>query len=566
MSLFPDLPITAFTVLMAVTMEHPTFERLREVVANLPVVLFAIDREGMFVLAEGGALGRLGFEPGELIGRSAFEVYADSSEGVAGVRRALDGESVRMTIDVGDRTFDVQLVPLAGDARFAALGLSIDVTEHRLVREQLEHLALHDPLTGLPNRALLLDRLDQAIRAARREESGAALLLMDLDRFKEVNDRFGHPAGDELLRQVASRLRASVREVDTVARLGGDEFAIVLPGAALIAAGRVARTVRRSLETPFASHGELLDVQPSVGVALVPDHGEDADTLLRRADIAMYVAKRTSAGIVTFAPQQELGGASRLSLLADLRAGIDRDELVLEYQPEVELSTGRVAFVEALVRWRHPSRGVLQPEQFIPLAEEAGLMRRLTTWVLRRALSDCRAWRAAGFTSGVSVNLSMRDLLDSRLPQRVASLAGAARAELRWLSLELTESALMSDPPRAVDVVARLRRLGARVAIDDFGTGYSSLAYLHRLAVDEVKIDRSFVRELPGKNARAVVRAGVDLAHSLGCSAVAEGVEGRRCWEALSALGCDAAQGNYLARPMSASALLEWRAEPAGAK
>ena len=546
-------------------MEQPRFERLREVVANLPVLLFAVDRDGRFVLAEGDALGHLGVTPAELIRRSAFDVFADSSQGVSGVRRALDGESVRMTIDVGERTFDVQLVPLA-DERFAALGLSIDVTEHRRVREQLEHLALHDPLTGLPNRALLLDRLDQAIRSARRDESGAALLLMDLDRFKEVNDRFGHPAGDELLRQVAARLRANVREVDTVARLGGDEFAIVLPGAALIAAGRVARAVRRSLETPFASHGELLDVQPSVGVALVPDHGEDADTLLRRADIAMYVAKRTGAGIVTFSPQQEHVGASRLSLLADLRAGIERDELVLEYQPEVELSTGRVAHVEALVRWRHPSRGLLQPEQFIPIAEEAGLMRRLTTWVLRHALSDCRAWRASGLASGVSVNLSMRDLLDARLPQRVASLASAARADVRWLSLELTESALMSDPPRAVDVVARLRRLGARVAIDDFGTGYSSLAYLHRLAVDEVKIDRSFVRELPGKNARAVVRAGVDLAHSLGCSAVAEGVEGRRCWEALAALGCDAAQGYFVAPPMSASALIAWRAQPTGAK
>src|SRR5438270_2532666 len=376
--------------------EQPRFERLREVVANLPVVLFAIDRDGTFVMAEGGAVGHLGFGAEELVGRTAFQIYAESPDGIAGVRRALEGESVRMTVDIGARTFDIQLVPQPADEHFAALGLSIDVSEHRRVREELEHLALHDPLTGLPNRALLLDRLGQAIRNARREEAGAALLLMDLDRFKEVNDRFGHPAGDELLRQVAARLQANVRDVDTVARLGGDEFAIVLPGAALVAAGRVARAVRRSLETPFATHGELLDVQPSVGVALVPDHGEDADTLLRRADIAMYVAKRSGAGVVTFSPQQEHVGASRLSLLADLRAGIERDELLLEYQPEVELSTGRVAHIEALVRWQHPSRGLLQPEQFIPIAEEAGLMRRLTTWVLRHALADCRVWRASG--------------------------------------------------------------------------------------------------------------------------------------------------------------------------
>ena len=542
------------------------FEWLREVVANLPVVLFAMDGQGTFVLAEGGALRHLGFAPGQVVGRSAFEIYGDAPDGTAGVTRALEGESVRMTADVGDSTFDVQLVPVSGDDRFAVLGLSIDLTEHRRVREELEHLALHDPLTGLPNRALLLDRLGQAIRTARRDEGGAALLLMDLDRFKEVNDRFGHPAGDELLRQVAARLQANVRDVDTVARLGGDEFAIVLPGATLVAAGRVARAIRRALETPFATNGELLDVQPSVGVALVPEHGVDPDTLLRRADIAMYVAKRSGSGTTIFSGEHELGGASRLSLLADLRAGLERDELVLEYQPEVELSTGRVAHIEALVRWRHPTRGLLSPEQFIPLAEEGGLIRRLTTWVLRHALADCRVWRASGLASGVSVNLSMRDLLDSRLPQRISSLAGAARADMRWLSLELTESALMSDPPRAVDVVARLRRLGARVAIDDFGTGYSSLAYLHRLAVDEVKIDRSFVRELPGSNARAVVRAGVDLAHSLGCIAVGEGVEGRRGWEALAALGCDAAQGWYIARPMPASALAAWRAEAAASK
>ena len=434
------------------------------------------------------------------------------------------------------------------------------VAIHRAGRRAVahQHDALHDALTGLPNRILLHDRLEQALLLARREGGGVAVMLLDLDGFKEINDTLGHHEGDSLLCDVAERLAGAVRASDTVARLGGDEFAIVLrdtrsPSEALRIAGGLAGAMAR----PFDSHNGLrLDVRASIGVAMAPQHGQDAATLIRHADIAMYQAKHSGGGEQLYAAARDDSSPERLQLVADLRAAIESRELVMHFQPKVALETGRVEGLEALARWEHPRRGLLTPEHFIDIAERSGLIGPLTLLALDCALVECRAWRDAGLEVTVAVNLSARSLRDGRIVADVEDALTRHGLPGRLLQLEITENSFVADPETARRVLNELRALGVTIAIDDFGTGYSSLAHLKDLPVDELKIDRKFVRGLVSGSAdAAIVRSTVQLAHDLGLRVVAEGVEESSVLVHLKDVGCDAVQGFLFGRPAPASAL-----------
>ncbi|GAC1313991.1 MAG: hypothetical protein NVSMB2_02800 [Chloroflexota bacterium] len=433
------------------------------------------------------------------------------------------------------------------------------VTQLRVRTAQLEQLAMHDVLTSLPNRALLGDRLEQALLAAGRDKQPMAFLLIDLDNFKDVNDTFGHPAGDSLLQDVAHRLRSVVRQSDTIARLGGDEFAVVLPGASSDAAQQAAGGLIEAVTRPFIVEGQTIEIGLSIGVALYPDHGPDAAALMRQADVAMYAAKRDRVGMALYRPDLDGNSPDRLGLVADLRRAIECDELVLHYQPQLQLTSGNVHCLEALVRWQHPDRGLVPPDQFITLAENTGLIRPLTTWVLDHALKQCREWREQGLEAAVAVNLSMRSLQDEQLPEKLSALLEKSHVPARLLRIEVTESSLMAEPDRVRGILERIRQMGVLIAIDDFGTGYSSLAYLKRLPVDELKIDKSFVQDIASDSEdAAIVRSTIALAHDLGLTVVAEGVENQATWNLLLALRCDSIQGFYLSRPLPAQRVQAW--------
>jgi diguanylate cyclase (GGDEF)-like protein len=421
------------------------------------------------------------------------------------------------------------------------------------------HQALHDALTGLPNRVLLRDRGERAIAAARRTRGRVGLLLLDLDRFKDINDTLGHHQGDALLRGVAARLAAVAREEDSVVRLGGDEFAVLLPHVEPETAMGVAEKMLQALRQPFVLDDLALEVDASVGVAVTADQELDIDTLLQHADVAMYVAKQSHTGAALYAPELDVNSPRRLALLADLRRAIDQRELTLHYQPKVELASGEVHGVEALLRWKHPQLGAVSPAEFIALAEGTALIHPLTTFVLETALSQQRSWRARGYDLTMAINLSARSLLDAGFPRQISALLAAHGLEPSRLVLEITESALMTDPARAQRILHELNALGIRISIDDFGTGYSSLARLKDLPVHELKIDRAFVTSMQSIHSDAViVRSTIDLARNLGLTVVAEGVEDGDVLDELSDLGCDTAQGYHLSHPIPAVELLAW--------
>lgn len=432
-----------------------------------------------------------------------------------------------------------------------------DVTERSQREAALQYHALHDALTNLPNRTLLNERLHQALVSGQRE---VALLLMDLDNFKEVNDSFGHHCGDLLLQQVSQRLQVVLRESDTIARLGGDEFAILLPGAGTVGATLAALRILKLMEHPVVIDSHNLNVQISIGIALCPEHATDAATLLRRADIAMYVAKRSRSGYTVYATYQEdQASPNRLTLLGDLRAALNEGQLSLCYQPKIDIRTGRIVHVEALARWHHPSHGLIPPEVFIPLAERSGLIIPLSYWVFETAIVQCRRWHDQGFRFGISVNLSAQNLHDPGLVETLAMLLNRYQLADEWLKIELTESSLIIDPDRALETLQRLSNRGIRIAVDDFGTGYSSLSYLKQLPIDEIKIDKSFVLKMTtNENDAAIVRATIALGHDLGLRVVAEGVENRDALDLLAQLHCDTAQGYFLSPPLAVDDFEEW--------
>jgi diguanylate cyclase (GGDEF)-like protein len=423
-----------------------------------------------------------------------------------------------------------------------------------------QRVSLRDDLTGLANRKHLVDQTRIAIAGAHHGEISCALFLLDLDRFKEVNDVLGHPVGDEVLRRVADRLRASLREDDVVARLGGDEFAILLRRVPdLETVWAVAEQVRVALDEPLVLDGQLLDLEASMGIALVPEHASDYEQLLSRADIAMYVAKADRTGIELYDADRDGGSPSRLGLLGELRQGIERGQIELHYQPQCDARDGHLRAVEALVRWRHPARGLVPPDDFIPLAEQSGLMQRLTDVVLDLALAQSARWAEIGIDTPIAVNVSFRDLHDTRFTERLERRLAMHGVPPWKITLEITERVLTADMRRAEGTLARLHTLGVRIALDDFGTGWSSLTLLRRLPVAEVKIDRSFVsRAAVVEDDASVVRSIALLAHDLGMLVVAEGVETELSWQAIRTLGCDVVQGWHVARPLTAQDVTTW--------
>ena len=420
-------------------------------------------------------------------------------------------------------------------------------------------LAYEDPLTDLANRSRFANELAGAIEAARSGGYQLSILMMDLDRFKHVNDTLGHGVGDHVLREVSQRLGDTVTQADCIARLGGDEFAILLRCGDDANCSETARRIIAALESPILYEDQPLDVGTSIGIAHFPDHGRDAQTLVRNADIAMYVEKRTKAGYAIYDPHYDTSQQEHLSLLGELRRAVERNELRLYYQPKVSLRSANISAVEALIRWEHPTRGLVPPCMFIPFAEHTGYIKLLTRWVLREAARQCGEWLRAGLRLQVSVNISARDLMNRDLPGEVAALLAEYAVPPALLCLEITESGFMEDPANAQKVLDRLAELGVRLSIDDYGTGYSSLSYIMRLPVQELKIDQSFIARMASdEEISMIVRSTIDLGHNLGLKVVAEGVEDRCAWNLLRSLGCDDAQGYFMSRPLAPLALAQW--------
>jgi diguanylate cyclase (GGDEF)-like protein/PAS domain S-box-containing protein len=533
----------------------------RQIVESAFEGIWIIDAHNVTTFVNARMAEMLGYAVEEMVGKPLFafldeptrQHFAQTQQGRLEGRPAQ--QEVRYLRKDGSECWTLLgISPNFDDAgKYAgALAMVTDITDRR-------NASFRDELTGLPNRLRFADSAMRAIQSMRAAGRPMSLLMLDLDHFKEVNEVFGHHAGDALLKQIGPRAQQQLKDTDLVARLGGDEFAILLPDADRGAATTIAAKLLDALDRPFEVEGQLFDVGASIGVATYPLDGETVEDLLRRAEIALFVAKRARGACVSYAAEYEKHGASRLTMMAELRRAIQEKELLLHFQPLVSLRDRSLSGVEALVRWKHPQHGMIPPADFIPFAEKTRLIQPLTRWVMTTALRQCRAWHEAGRRIPVAVNIAMRDLLDPHFPELIESLLRDVNIEPAWLRLEITESVIMAEPERAIDTLGQLRRLGVRLAVDDFGTGYSSLAYLHRLPVDEIKIDKSFVSKMAGATSRAnIVRASVDLGHSLRLESVAEGVEDARTWDLLAALGCDTAQGFYMGRPMAGDEILPW--------
>ncbi|MGE3813069.1 MAG: putative bifunctional diguanylate cyclase/phosphodiesterase [Candidatus Nanopelagicales bacterium] len=472
------------------------------------------------------------------------EVVLDQSDAVAATDEAI-------------RT--IALLTLLGAALVWLLLYRTVTSASRRLRQSSEEnarLALLDPLTGLPNRRLLNERLENAVHDAARDGKHVGLLLLDIDRFKEINDSLGHDRGDQLLVQVADRLREIVRETDTVARLGGDEFAILLKTVRGVDDAVIfAERVLQAFDEPFTVDEMVLHVETSIGLALFPDHADDVQSLLKLADVAMYIAKAGRRGMSVYDSEGDTNSPARLILLGDLRRALDADDqLTVFFQPKLELETKRIVGLEALLRWKHPIRGMVPPGEFVPLAETTGLVHTLTDRVLRLVLSQLREWREEGFEIPVAVNLSALNLSEPELDRRIAELLAEYGVPARLLEFEITESAIMQDPERAAAMLRRIAAMGSTIALDDFGIGNTSISQLRDLPIDTLKIDRSFIADMDGGN-EALVKVVTDLAHEFEMVAVAEGVEEHGIAERLRLLGCDLAQGYLYSRPIPAHEL-----------
>ncbi len=554
--------------------------RLQALLSSLDDLVFEIDEDGTYLEIWTANDDLLAVPRAELLGKTHREALGEEiGLSLAKViSQVLETDrphfwNYSLAVPAGIRWFQGRVAPIAGSGGSSRkLCLMVrDITEQKVAEqardqaeEQLRHQALYDGLTGLPNRTLFHDRVKHALVAARRESEELAVLMLDLDRFKEINDTLGHAAGDDVLREVAWRLSKVTREGDSIARLGGDEFSILLPNASEADAAMVVSRVSSCLEEPIVVQDLPLRVDASIGLAAFPRDGGDADLLIQHADVAMYAAKAANGGFAMYERFADPHTPDRLALIGELRGALEREELVLYYQPQMTLSTGGVMAVEALIRWQHPQRGLIPPDEFIPFVQETGLIKPLTHYVLDRALRQCRTWMDQGRPMKVAVNLAMRNLLDADLPVDVADLLKLNGVSTNLLVLEITESAVICDPLRTEAVLARLARMGVRLSVDDFGTGYSSLTYLTRLPIHEIKIDRSFVTNMNSSaDKEVVVRSTIDLARNLGKQVVAEGVETAEVLQRLEELGCHLVQGYYVSRPLPAEELDAWLAESA---
>jgi diguanylate cyclase (GGDEF)-like protein/PAS domain S-box-containing protein len=504
----------------------------------------------------------------ELIGQTvaAFGIVEEQQDIVAALldhvfeREPFEAEATARRKDGREVEVALQLIPVQENGSLSHwVAFVRDVSEERRQLVTLRHQATHDALTNLPNRNYLVEQLDKAIENARESSSAVALLLMDLDRFRDVNDTFGHQFGDVLLTQTAMRLRNLCGSGDTVARLGGDEFAFVIPNAGdtqSVAAS--ARRLLQSLQLPFAIERHTLEVGASIGIAMYPAHGVDSRTLLRRADVAMYAAKTQQTGYAFHRDDYDARSPEELALVVDMRRAIEHNEFELYYQPKLHLRTGLVTRAEVLIRWNHPQRGFLPPGAFIPIAERTGIIRAMTDWVFDHALEQAKIWQDKGAPLHLAINVSAKGLQET-LPTKIHNLLTKWQMDPRFLKIEITESSIMADPAHALAILSLLQSLGVRLSIDDFGTGYSSLMHLRQLPIDEIKIDKSFVMGMTSSPADAtIVRTVIDLAHNLGKQVCGEGVEDEETWNLLKELGCDLAQGYWISRPMRAADMYQW--------
>lgn len=552
--------------------------RIRTLYEAVACGVLVLDPAGVITHANSVAEEMLGLSLGQMRGRAPASLWrAMAEDGSELAPQQRPGNLARETKSPV-RGFTAGLLRADGDLRWCQIDsvpvldgngeLSqvvssfIDITERKRIEEALEHQALHDGLTGLPNRTLLYDRLSQAIRTAIRDKTPLALMIIDLDRFKEVNDTLGHRVGDLLLQQVAERLRDGLREPDTVARTGGDEFAVLLPGADRAGATLVARKLIHEMEQPCLIEEESIPVEGSLGIAIHPEHGTDAETLMRHADVAMYEAKRTASGYAHYNRDQEQRTNLRRVVVSELRQAIEKNQLVLHFQPKVALKTRSVVGVEALVRWEHPEGILIPPERFVPLAEQTGLIEPMTWWVFNAALRQLQQWHARGLSVPVTLNLSTRTLHDPELPNHFSFLARMWHIPEESITIDITESSVMANPARTARMLQGLRSMGLHIAIDDFGTGFSSLSSLGRLPIEELKVDRSFIRTMVADpHDAAIVRAAIDLGHQLGLKVVAQGVEDQATCSLLEVLGCDQAQGHFFCPPLSSTEVEAWLKE-----
>ncbi len=546
----------------------------RTVVANAPVILIALDRFGTIVVAEGRDLDRLGHAAAAMVGASFARLYAGTPELVAQAERALSGDAHAAVACVGDIEIETRWTPRFDEtgALTSVIAVATDITNQRAAQRALRYRSLHDPLTQLPNRTALSEQLAVLTGNGDGRVDVLALAFIDLDRFKEINETLGHGVGDALLRSVAQRIERCLRTLGIVGgalRLGGDEFALLLPQHDEHMATAIVRSVLADFAEPHVLGDYRINIGASAGLAMFPDHAGDPQALQRCSDVAMYSAKTSGLGFAVFDAAQDRDSAARLALEADMRQAIANGGFALYYQPQVDIGSGRIASVEALLRWHHPSRGLIAPDEFIPLAEKTGLIVALTHWVLDEALRQVAAWAADGFDLKVAVNISMRGLREAALFDTVAHLLFKHAVPVDRLILEVTESVLVADDVQTLGIFAQLADMGIVLSIDDFGTGYSSLAYLRELPVSELKIDKSFVLGLKAGDTKAgeLVRLIVDLAHNLDLRVVAEGVETEEVLDFLRGAGCNIAQGYLMSRPVPADALTpllarSWRVEP----
>ena len=556
-------------------------ERLRSVVANIPGVVYrcACDEAWTVEYLSDQIEDLVGYPASDFVGNSVRTYDSiihpdDLAYVVEEVSEALARSS--------SYSLEYRLIHVSGEIRWVAehgrpilgpdgrrqrtVGVILDITRQKaaeksreIVERRLRNQALHDSLTGLANRTLFYASVVRAISEAERHGSDLAVFVMDLDGFKEVNDALGHVSGDRVLKEVARRLQEALRESDAIARFGSDEFAVLVTQARRAQVLEIVRRVRGAVEQSIDLEGLPVNLAASIGISAFPRDGADVDTLLRCADTAMYLAKDSDLGYAFYDASVDTRAATHLGLIGDLRHAIEDQELVLHYQPKIAVRSGQVVGVEALVRWHHPARGLIMPSEFVPVAEETSLIKELTLHVIDEAGRQWRAWADEGRRLPIAVNLSLRDLVDPGFPGEVAALIGKWRMPATMLKLEVTESAVVEDPKRTEDVLERLGAMGLRFSVDDFGTGYFSLAYLKRLPIDEIKIDRSFVSAMgTHEEDEVIVRSTIDLGHNLGLSVVAEGVETRSVMERLAPFGCDVAQGYYLGRPMPAEELEIW--------
>lgn len=535
--------------------------------------IFLIDSEGTLQYVNGFAAWQLGYYPEEIVGKRYDELFPPP---VAETQK----RNIRKIVETGEPLYteeeltfhnqkiwmSIRMVPLKNEQGGveAILDIARDIGERKRTEEIIQRIAFYDTPTGLPNRNKLYNHLLETIQADGGRGIRMALLLMDLDRFREINDTLGHHRGDLLLQQLGERLRKATFDRDMVARLGGDEFAILLVKLTNVEdIHLVLGKIARALEAPFVIEEIPIAVETSIGIALYPDQGADPDTLIRRADVAMYAAKKSGSGHLFYAPDIDRYNPQRLALMAELRQAIEQSQLVLHYQPKIRLADRKVFGVEALVRWKHPQHGMIPPDRFIGPAEQTGLIYPLTHWVVQAAVRQCADWRQAGIAMTVSANLSTRNLLDPKFPETVLELLQTSGLMPEQIEFEITESAIMTDPTRAREVLARLQKVGIKFSIDDFGIGYSSLSYLRKLPVHAIKIDKSFVLYMvQNEGDMKIVRSTIELAHNLGLEVVAEGVETEETLDRLIEMGCDAAQGYLISRPIPKEELAGWLKSP----